>query len=84
MAPYDIALMQLVTGLSWTQAVQPISLPRQDEEFTGLAWVSGWGYLSSQNPVITTTLQQIQLQIWSFNSKKLKTSENSLLAKISF
>ncbi|KAF2889857.1 hypothetical protein ILUMI_16316, partial [Ignelater luminosus] len=66
-APNDIALMQLASSLRWTQAVQPISLPREHEEFTGLAWVSGWGYLSSANPVTPTALQKLNMRIWTYS-----------------
>ncbi|XP_018323930.1 prostasin-like isoform X1 [Agrilus planipennis] len=40
---HDIAIVILESPFTWSKAVQPVYLPRPEEEFTGMAVLSGWG-----------------------------------------
>ncbi|XP_046862366.1 uncharacterized protein LOC124455778 [Xenia sp. Carnegie-2017] len=64
-ADYDVALMKLPTPLNFTERVQPVCLPSQDDIFNGNdnCFVIGWGRTASG--FTSPYLQQVKLDVIS-------------------
>ncbi|XP_018407061.1 PREDICTED: trypsin-1-like [Cyphomyrmex costatus] len=61
--PYDIAILKLKTPLKLNDNVRAIVLPQANSEPTGVAWLSGWGSISTTKvPKMPTKLQHVQMQ----------------------
>ncbi|KAF2886513.1 hypothetical protein ILUMI_19660, partial [Ignelater luminosus] len=57
----DIALIELITSLRFTDAVKPIALPLAHETFTS-GWLTGWG-MSRRPWFYPVTLQRLEMKI---------------------
>ncbi|EEB11552.1 tripsin, putative [Pediculus humanus corporis] len=82
--PYDLAIHILKQPFSFNKYVQPIGLPRQNEEFTGETILSGWGSISrSVLSVLPDNLQKVTLPLINFEEcsafyKKEKIQVNKI------
>ncbi|KAA0184140.1 hypothetical protein HAZT_HAZT005485 [Hyalella azteca] len=63
----DIALLKVGVALTFNKYVSGVTLPAQGQSFTGNAFVSGWGTLSSGGPT-PDTLQYVSVPIVSDNA----------------
>lgn len=67
--PNDIALLRLSSPLSWSNSVQPISLPSPGVVPTGNSILSGWGSVSTTNVAsMPNTLQKATLPLLDLNT----------------
>lgn len=55
--------MQLKSELSFNENVQPINLPLPNQQFSGLAVLSGWGVNSLESPSPALTLQTTEAEL---------------------
>ncbi|XP_060531061.1 trypsin-1-like [Cylas formicarius] len=63
-APHDIAVVELLDPLSYSATIKPALLPAPNQEYTGLATLSGWG--STEKLVAQpNTLQYVDLPVIS-------------------
>jgi len=56
--------MKLATPLKFNEYVQPIALPKSNNEPTGNVWLSGWGSTSTTNyPIMPSNLQHVMMHL---------------------
>nr|ACO15586.1 Anionic trypsin precursor [Caligus clemensi] len=80
---HDVCLIKLKTPLEMNSHVQPIPLPKKDQEFHGDALLSGWGNIADQRLSSSTILSK-NVPIVSFEVCKMSygvlLDENMLCA----
>ncbi|KAF6306976.1 serine protease 48 [Rhinolophus ferrumequinum] len=61
----DIALLKLVSRVTFTSFILPICLPRITKQLTipGSCWVNGWGKVKENEDDFTSTLQEAEIPI---------------------
>lgn len=70
----DLALLKVSEAFHWTEAVQPIDLPRTKDIPTGSVTTFGWGSISKEfMPEFPDTLQEVTMEILDY-----KECENAL------
>ena len=61
---WDACILKLDKKLEMNQYVQPVALPKPDEEFSGYANISGWGFLTEDGPLFDA-LQVVKVPVYS-------------------
>ena len=61
---WDACILKLDKELEMNQYVQPVALPKPNEEFSGYANVSGWGLLRESGP-LSDVLQVAEVPVYS-------------------
>lgn len=65
-SPDDIAIIKLKTSFNYTDKVKAANLPEKGFNATGLATISGWGFISGNyGDIFPTDLQKAVIQIYS-------------------
>lgn len=68
-APFDIALLKLAKPLIFNERVGPVSLPKQDDEFEGSVFLSGWGSTSKNLlPILPLVLHFAEIPLVNYET----------------